>query len=141
MDRKYVAMKLQTGEEILALLHDEDPNGVLILHPMMVQHETDEEHAIEHYWAQPLCPFTDDHSFFIEKKNVVYIKTLSPYLIKHYHAMVERFGESEIIKQARMHAENKVSWGGEEITEQEAKRRVEMIKTMRAARDDDTTIH
>ena len=145
MDKKYVAVKLSSGEDVLAYLHAEDPNGVLLLHPMQICHETDQLDHIENYWAQPLCPFSEENTFFVEKHHLVYIKDMSKYLIPHYHLMVKQFSESQVIKHARLHAEHKVEWGGEEISEQEAKRRVEQIRAIREfnsrSQEDDTTLH
>ena len=141
MDKKYVAIKMATGEQILALLQAEDPDSVMLLHPMEIHHEADPQESLEHYWAQPFCAFSEEQSFFIEKRHLVYIKTMSSYLIPYYHSMVQRFSESEIIKNARLQAENKVVWGGQEISEAEARRRVEMLKSLRQVKDEDTIIH
>ena len=143
-ENKYVVVKMATGEELLAVMHAEDPEMVMLLHPMEMQHAPDEEQGIEHYWAQPFCPYSEEQTFFLEKKYIVYIKALSEYLIPHYHSMVQNFSESEVIKSARMTAERKVSWGGKEISEEEAKKRVEQIKKMRELSEldeEDTTVH
>ena len=141
MDRKYVAIKMATGEDILSLVQAEDAIGVMLLHPMQIHHQTDPEESLEHYWAQPFCAFSEEQSFFIEKRHLVYMKKMSDYLVPYYHSMVQKFSESEIIKNARLQAENKVVWGGKEISEEEARRRVEMLKSLRQAKDEDTIIH
>ena len=142
MDPKYVAIKMQSGEDLLGVLHEEDASGILLMHPMEMHHAPDEHEGIEHYWAQPFCPYSEEQTFFLSKRHIVYMKKLSDYLIPHYHAMVQNFSESEIIRNARLSSEKKVSWGGKEISEEEAKRRVEDIKRMRELQEvDDTTVH
>ena len=143
-DKRYIAMKLETGEDVIGLVSAEDEKGFLILHPMHVQTETDMEHHVEQYYAQPLCPFTDEKQYFVARKHIMYIKPLSQYLVPFYHDMVQKFSESEIIKQARQRAHGTVSWGGKEITEEEARRRMEKLQKLRefgAMDEDDTTIH
>jgi hypothetical protein len=143
MENRYVVLRMSTGEELIAVLHAEDSDSVMVMHPMEMHHAPDEEHGIEHYWAQPFCPYSEEQTFFLEKKHIVYIKRLSEYLVPHYHSMVQNFSESEVIKSARMSAERKVSWGGKEITEEEAKQRIEQIKKLREldSLDDEDTIH
>ena len=144
MENKYVAIRMATGEELLGVLRDEDPESILLLHPMEMHHEPDVDHGIEQFWAQPFCPYTEEQLFFLEKRHIVYIKKMSDYLVPYYHNMVQNFSESEIIKNARLRAENKVSWGGKEISEEEARRRVEQIKASRELNEmneDDTTVH
>lgn len=143
-NNKYVAMKLSTGEDIIGVIYDEDSEGYLLLHPMHVQTETDLDHHVEQYYAQPLCPFSEENQYFVNKRYVMYVKPLSKYLIPFYHDMVQKFSESELIKNARQRAEGKVSWGGKEISEEEAKRRLKQLQTIRdlaSLDDDDTTIH
>ena len=142
--RRYVTMKLSTGEDVIGVISDEDPEGFLVSHPMHIQSETDMDHHVEQYWAQPLCPFTDEQTYFIAKRNLVWIKPLSKYLVPFYHNMVQHFGESEIIKNARMRVQGKVNWGGQEISEEEARARVDQIKKARSFAeldDEDTTVH
>jgi len=144
MPNNYVVMRLATGEDIISLVGDEDDKGFLLLHPMNVQSDTDMEHHVEQYYAQPLCPFSDENTYFMNKKYIVFIKPLSKYLIPFYHDMVKKFSESEIIKQARQRSEGKVSWGGKEIPEEEAKKRWEDLQKLRdlhSLDEDDTTIH
>ena len=142
---RYVAMRLATGEDIISVIHDEDAEGYLLLHPMHVQSETDMEHHVEQYYAQPLCPFSDEKQYFMAKKHVMFVKPLSKYLIPFYHDMVQKFSESEIIKNARQRAHGTVSWGGQEITEEEAKKRLKQLQQLRGLADDipddDTTLH
>lgn len=144
MENKYVVVKIASGEELIGVLHAEDDTQIMLMHPMEMQHSPDEDDGIEHYWAQPFCVYSEEQTFFVNKHHIVYVKKLSDYLVPHYHAMVQNFSESEVIKSARMSAERKVSWGGKEISEEEARRRVEEIKKMRdlaSLNEEDTTLH
>ena len=141
METKYIVVKMYTGEELIGILHEESNDTIMLINPMQMQHEPDEQDTIEHYWAQPFCVYSDEKTFFIQKKHIVYVKRLSEYLIPHYESMVENFSESEVIKSARLYAERKVSWGGKEITEQEAHKRAEEIKYFYALEKDEITLH
>ena len=104
-----VIVKLVSGENVMAVLQDEDEQYVELLYPMSIRTlpvSTSKETVV----AAPLCQYSDDDTYLIDKKNVLFIKKLSHYLIPHYHNMVHEFGEPQLIKDARIQAENKMRW-------------------------------
>jgi hypothetical protein len=108
-----VVVKLISGENVMAVLNNEDEQYVELLHPMAIR-TLPISPSKETVVASPLCQFSDDETYLIDKKNVLYIKKLSHYLIPHYHDMVHNLAEPQLIRDARLRAENK-KW--EEETE------------------------
>ena len=125
-----VIVKLVSGENVMAVLQDEDEQYVELLHPMSIR-TMPVSPSKETVVAAPLCQYSDDATYLIDKKNVLFIKKLSQYLIPHYHNMVEEFGEPQLIKDARMHAENKMKQ--EDLWEEEI---LESLETV-----DKSTLH
>lgn len=111
-----VIVKLVSGENVMAVLQDEDDTYVELLHPMSIR-TMPVSSSKETVVAAPLCQYSDDDTYLIDKKNVLFIKKLSHYLIPHYHNMIEEFGEPQLIKDARLRAENKMHWE-EDLLEQ-----------------------
>ena len=104
-----VIVKLVSGENVMAVLQDEDEQYVELLYPMSIRSipvSTSKESVV----AAPLCQYSDDDTYLIDKRNVLFIKKLSHVLIPHYYNMVEEFGESEFIRAARNIEEKKSIW-------------------------------
>ena len=80
----YVVVRLTTGEQIMCALQQEDDNYIQLLHPMLVRTIPNFETGKEHITAAPLCAFTDEESFVLDKKNVLFIKPLKGAFIPHY---------------------------------------------------------
>ncbi len=108
-----VIVKLVSGENVMAVLQDEDEQYVELRYPMSIRSipiSTSKESVV----AAPLCQYSDDDTYLIDKKNVLFIKKLSHFLISHYYNMVEEFGESELIRHARQSEERNLNWEEEE---------------------------
>jgi hypothetical protein len=104
-----VIVKLVSGENVMAVLQDEDDQYVELLYPMSIRSipvSTSKESVV----AAPLCQYSDDDTYLIDKRNVLFIKKLSHVLIPHYYNMVEEFGESELIRAARNIEKKKSIW-------------------------------
>jgi len=91
----YVVVRLTTGEQIMSALQQEDDNYIQLLHPMLVRTIPNFETGKEHVTAAPLCAFTDEESFVLDKKNVLFIKPLKEAFVPHYLNIVR---ESEGIR-------------------------------------------
>jgi hypothetical protein len=103
-----VIIKLVSGENVMAVLQDEDEQYVELLHPMSIR-TMPVSPSKETVVAAPLCQYSEDDTYLIDKKNVLFIKKLSHYLIPHYYNMVHEFGEPQLIKDARMRAEGRAN--------------------------------
>ena len=82
----FVALKLGSGEHVLAVLVDEDIDTVHLRYPMVIKVSPQilEGRAVEHMTAAPLCPFSADPNYFIERHHLMYIKEM-------HQAMIEKF--------------------------------------------------
>lgn len=91
----YVVIKLTSGEQIMSALEQEDDNYIQLLHPMLVRTIPNFETGKEHITAAPFCAFTDEESFVLDKKNILFIKPLKETFVPHYLNVVR---ESEAIR-------------------------------------------
>lgn len=80
----YVVVRLVSGEQIMCALQQEDDEYIQLLHPMVVRTIPNFETGKEHITAAPFCAFTEEESFVLNKKNILFIKPLRQQFIPHY---------------------------------------------------------
>lgn len=95
----YVIVKLVSGEQCFAVLDDEDANFVTLINPMLIKTTIDFAIGKEHVTAVPLCQFSDDKSYLIEKKNILFIKKLHETFIPHYNRIVAEHNQTVLVTQ------------------------------------------
>jgi hypothetical protein len=84
----YVVVRLTSGEQLMCALQQEDDNYIELLHPMQIRTIPNFETGKEHVTAAPFCTFTDDESFVLDKKNVLFIKPMKEMFVAHYLNLV-----------------------------------------------------
>ena len=117
----YVVIKLVSGEQVMAILEEEDENIVQLCHPMTIRTIPIVGQGREHITAHPFCQFTDDKFFLIEKKNVIFIKRLHHMMIPHYKRLVSEHGNDWKIENPPVESEEPM------ITAEEARKRIAML--------------
>jgi len=117
----YVVIKLVSGEQVMAILEEEDENIVQLCHPMTIRTIPIVGQGREHITAHPFCQFTDDKFFLIEKKNVIFIKRLHHMMIPHYQRLVSEHGNDWKIENPNPVAEEPM------ISSEEARKRIAML--------------
>jgi hypothetical protein len=113
----FVVLKLVSGEQDMAVLRSEDEMFVEVESPMCNRTIPVVATNKEHITAHPLCQFTDDVKYVLDKKDVMFIKKMHHIFIPHYLRIVhehEKLGlmETEERKTAEDH-----TWEGEKIEE------------------------
>lgn len=122
-NESYVVLKLNTGEQLMGILEQEDATHIQILDPVIIRTIPVISEGREHVTAHPYCQFTSDNVFDIEKRNVIFIKPLLTTMIPHYLRIVKEH-ETTSALQANEHTEG---LDGETITREEAIRRIQML--------------
>ena len=123
----YVVMKLTSGEQVMAVLKEEDEDYVLLESPMCIRMIPILERHREVITAAPLCQFSDDTTFVLSKKDILFVKKLHHLFIPHYQRIVHEHEKSTVFT-PRQTAED-LDWE-EDITMEEAKRRIEMLEDL-----------
>jgi hypothetical protein len=113
----FVVVKLTSGEQCFAALREEDDDYVLIESPMCIRMIPSLQENREHVTAHPLCQFTDDTSFVIAKKDIVYIKNLHHIFVPHYLRILEEHDAIAAFKPKENRAED-LTWEEKEHLEQ-----------------------
>ena len=127
LEDSYIVMKLNTGEQIMGILEQEDATHIQILDPMLIRTIPILSEGREHVTAHPYCQFTSDNVFDIDKKNVIFIKPLLRTMIPHYLRIVKQHELTPAL-QTENRAED-LDWGDNgQITKEEAIRRIEMLR-------------
>lgn len=109
----YIIMKLTTGEQVMAVLKEEDELNIMIDHPMLMKITQVFETGKEHITASPLCAFTNDQTFIISKSNVLFIKKLHHVFVPHYQKLVSEHQESTLFTPADATSDESLSWEDE----------------------------
>ena len=89
----FVIVKFVSGEQVMCALQEEDELYVELLHPMIVKTIPNLQTGREHITAAPFCQFSRDDSYLIEKKNVMFIKSMHSTFVPHYMRIVEEHAE------------------------------------------------
>lgn len=109
----YIVMKLTSGEQVLAVLQEEDEEHVMLEYPMVMKTIVNFEAGKEHITASPLCAYTDEQSFVIPKSSILFIKKLHQVFIPHYQRIVADHQESTLFSPADSISDDSLLWGDE----------------------------
>lgn len=123
----YVIMKLTSGEQVMAVLKEEDEEYVLLESPICIKMIQILERNREVITAAPLCQFSDDNTFVLSKKDILFLKKLHHLFIPHYQRIVHEHETSTIFRPSQ-NTEDQIDW--DSITLEEAKRRIEMLEEL-----------
>jgi hypothetical protein len=122
----YIVMKLTSGEQVMAVLKEEDEEHVLLESPMCIRTTPILEASREHVTAHPLCQFSDDTTFVIAKRDIMFVKKLHHIFIPHYQRIVEEHEKLSFITKDQ---KEELLWE-DDIDLEEAKRRVLMLEEL-----------
>jgi len=117
----YVIVRLTSGEQLMCALEQEDDKYIQLLHPMQIRTIPNFETGKEHVTAAPFCTFTDEESFVLDKKNVLFIKPMRQTFVAHYLNLVR---ESEGIRFTPRDAEDDATSSEAEEPAREENQRV-----------------
>jgi hypothetical protein len=126
-NESFVVIKLNTGEQIMGILEQEDATHIQILDPMLIRTIPILSEGKEHVTAHPYCQFTSDNVFDIDKRNIIFMKPLLRNMIPHYLRIVKQHEMSPVLETEKR-SESLDLGGGETITKEEAIRRIEMLR-------------
>jgi hypothetical protein len=100
MNDNFIILKLVSGEQVMAILANEDENFIELNNPMIIRMIPfiEKGHAHEHVTAVPLCQFADNGNFKILKRNIMFVKKLHKVLIPHYNRIVGEHEESVLVR-------------------------------------------
>lgn len=122
----YIIMKLTSGEQVMAVLKEEDEEHVLLESPMCIRTIPILEAHREHVTAHPLCQFSDDRTFVIAKRDIMFVKKLHHLFIPHYQRIVAEHEKLSFISKDKK--EELIF--EDDIDIEEAKRRILMLEEL-----------
>jgi hypothetical protein len=117
MSELYVVLKLTSGEQVMAVLKEEDEHHIIVENPMVMKTIQDFAEGKEHITAHPMCAFTDDTDFVLAKRNVLFIKKLHHLFIGHYERIVAEANDATIFQPHNR--EEDLVWEDEVVEEKE----------------------
>ncbi len=113
-DEFYVVCKFTSGEQVMAVLKAEDVNHIELSQPMTIRTIPVMETQREHVTAHPFCQFSDDTSFVIDKKNVLFVKKLHHVFVPHYQRIVAEYNQTTFIARDGSKRAEDLRWEDEE---------------------------
>lgn len=123
----YVVLKLASGEQVMAILRQEDDDRILLETPMCIRTIPVLETGREHITAAPLCQFSDDKVFVIHKKDILFCKKLHHIFIPHYRRIVEEHDKVQFVNRDGKR-ETTDSESDEPMTVEEVRKRINMLQ-------------
>lgn len=129
MNEHFVIVKLVSGEQVMATLTNEDATTVELQYPMVIRMVPfiQGDRAHEHVTAAPLCQFSDDKTFRIEKANIMFVKKLHEILIPHYNRIVDEHENSVLVRSDKTGHIERVQ---EELTVEDIQKRIDMLESI-----------
>jgi hypothetical protein len=97
----FVVLKLVSGEQVMAVLRSEDEMFIEIESPMCIRTIPVIETQKEHITAHPLCQFSDEINYVLDKKDVMFIKKMHHIFIPHYLRMVQEHEKLAVANEER----------------------------------------
>lgn len=128
MNEFYIVLKLTSGEQVMSVLKEEDERHILISNPMIMKTTIDFEAGKERITAAPLCPFSDDESYVLDKKDILFIKKLHHVFVDHYKNIVKDYKDSTNFVPAG--SAEALDWGDEPPTPEEARSAIAQLKNI-----------
>ena len=113
----FVVLKLVSGEQVMAVLRSEDEMFVELEAPMCIRTIPVVATNKEHITAHPLCQFTDDVNYILDKKDVMFIKKMHHVFIPHYLRIVEEHEKLGLLNTNERQTAEDLYW--EDETEEE----------------------
>lgn len=110
----FVILKLVSGEQVMAVLRSEDEDYIEVESPMCIRTFPILETGKEHITAHPLCQFTDEINYVLDKKDVMFIKKMHHIFISHYLRIVKEHEELADINEDKSPRAEDLYWGDEE---------------------------
>lgn len=126
-DEMFIVLKLTSGEQVMAVLSAEDEEYVQLVSPMCIRTIPVLQTGKEHITAAPLCPFTDDTTYILAKKDIIYLKKLHQAFVSHYKKIVTEYEEMTTFQPAD---ESHKDWDDASMSPEEVKKRIEMLKDL-----------
>jgi hypothetical protein len=127
----YVVLKLTSGEQMMAVLRNEDEEYVEIEYPMVMRMIPIMSEGKEHITAHPFCQFSDDRNFTLHKSNIMFVKKLHHVFIPHYQRIVHEHEKTSLVTNNKgVSQETSLEWEDEMLTVEEAKKRIEMLRSI-----------
>lgn len=93
----YIILKLTTGEQMMAVLLEEDDEYIQIEYPMVLRSIPIIAEGKETITAHPFCQYSDDRKFILHKTNILFVKKLHHMLIPHYQRIVTEFESTSLV--------------------------------------------
>lgn len=96
MNDEYVVVKFADGDQIIAQLLNETQQGVLLLRPITIKLATvmSDGVPVERMMTSVYCPMSDQESFVIDNRHVMFVNRLHPKMIKNYISMSKELYEA-----------------------------------------------
>jgi hypothetical protein len=129
----YVIVKLTSGEQLMAVLMEEDDTYVELLSPMTIKTIPLLHEQKEHVTAHPFCQFSDDNVFTIDKKNVLFIKQMHHVFVPHYQRIVAEYEETTLVtrnEDGSVKRAEDLSWEDDPKTIDDVSKKIAMLESL-----------
>jgi hypothetical protein len=96
LNEEYVVVKFASGDQVITQLINETQRGILILRPIKIIMATVRHDGVpvERMMSSVYCAMSDQESFIIDSRHIMFVNRLHPKMIDTYINMSKELYES-----------------------------------------------
>lgn len=96
MNEEYVVVKFASGDQVITQLINETQQGILILRPIKITMSTvmSDGVPVERMMSSVYCAMSDQESFIIDSRHIMFVNRLHPKMIDTYINMSRELYDS-----------------------------------------------
>ena len=127
-----VIAKMISGEQVMACLNAEDEDHVLFEYPILIRMIPSPYPNRETIAATPYCQFSDDTTYVIDKRNIMFIKRLHETFVPHFMRFVKEYEDmaGRVATKDSTPTPEELFEEEEPLTVDEIHRRMEMLEAI-----------
>jgi hypothetical protein len=129
----FVIARMTNGDQVMACLNNEDTHHVEFGYPILIRMIPTPFPNRETIAATPYCQFSDDTTYIIDKRNIMFIKRLHPSFVPHFLRFAneyEHMAERVEHREDRSKKLEEIFEGEGELSVEEINRRMQMLEAI-----------
>lgn len=124
----YVIVKLSSGEQMMAVLVNEDEDYIEIEYPMVMRMIPLIPEGREQITAHPFCQFSNDRQFTLHKSDIMFVKKMHHVFIPHYQRIVREQEKTSLVAEGQ---ETSLEWEDDQLSSvSDVEKKIQMLRSI-----------
>lgn len=125
-----IIARMVNGEQVMACLNAEDQDHVLLEYPILIRMIPSPYPNRETIAATPYCQFSDDTTYVIDKRNIMFMKRLHESFVPHFLRFVKEYEDMAGRVATKEATPEELFEEEEHLTLEEINRRMDMLEAI-----------